>query len=252
MKLTFLGTGTSTGVPQVGCNCPVCQSVDFHDKRLRCSAIVESETTRILLDCSPDFRMQMLSIGFKRFDAVLLTHEHYDHVGGLDDLRPFSVWGEVCIYADDLCVSHLKERIPYCFALNKYPGVPQIKLTNVSPHQMFMVGDIRVTPIRVMHGSLPILGYRLNDLVYITDMKIMDRDEYCYLENMKCLVVNGLRHTPHASHQTIEEAVQFSYEFGTMPVYLTHLSHQAGFYKDSSSILPPNVQFAYDGLTVMI
>ena len=154
MKITFLGTGTSTGVPQIGCSCKVCRSTDARDKRLRTSVLVETEQTRILLDCGPDFRQQILPLDFRRIDAVLLTHEHYDHVGGIDDLRPFGVFGDVQLYASERTGEQLRQSLPYCFVEHKYPGVPQLRLHAVRPHEAFRVGELQVTPIEVMHARL--------------------------------------------------------------------------------------------------
>ena len=210
MKLTFLGTGTSVGVPTIGCTCRVCSSTDPHDKRLRASVLVESGDTRVLVDCGPDFRQQMLGREFKKIDAVLLTHEHYDHVGGIDDLRPFCTFGEVDVYADGNTVGDLRRRIPYCFGESKYPGVPKINLSVVEPHRPFSIGSIDVLPIQVMHGKLPILGYRFGDLVYITDMKTIRKEEMEYLKDVKILIVNALRFSPeHHSHMTVNEAMEF-------------------------------------------
>lgn len=167
MKITFLGTGTSTGVPQIGCSCKVCRSTDARDKRLRTSVLVETEQTRILLDCGPDFRQQILPLDFRRIDAVLLTHEHYDHVGGIDDLRPFGVFGDVQLYASERTGGQLRQSLPYCFVEHKYPGVPQLRLHAVRPHEAFRVGELQVTPIEVMHARLPILGYRVGRMAYI-------------------------------------------------------------------------------------
>ncbi|MBR0360834.1 MAG: MBL fold metallo-hydrolase, partial [Paraprevotella sp.] len=158
MKITFLGTGTSTGVPFIGCTCDVCTSSDPHDKRLRSSLLLETTTTRIIIDCGPDFRQQMLPRKHRSIDAVLITHEHYDHVGGIDDLRPYSSFGDVQIYTLQRVAQQLKETLPYCFVAKKYPGVPQLQLNNILPHDNIQVGDMHITPIEVMHGKLPILG----------------------------------------------------------------------------------------------
>lgn len=251
MKLTFLGTGTSTGVPQIGCNCRVCSSEDPRDKRLRCSALVETDETRLLLDCGPDFRQQMLRIDFKPFDAVLLTHEHYDHVGGLDDLRPYSIFGDVRLYAAPDVVQHLKERLPYCFAKNKYPGVPKLDLHCIAPHEKLYFKDAEVTAIRIMHhAQLPILGYRINNLAYITDMKTIPDSELDLLRNLEVLVVNGLRHTPHNSHQSIEEACAFADRVGARQTYLIHMGHNINLHAEEERMLPPQIHMTYDGLKI--
>lgn len=250
MKLTFLGTGTSTGVPQIGCTCRVCTSTDPHDKRLRCSALIETEQARILLDCGPDFRQQMLQVDFKPLDAVLLTHEHYDHVGGLDDLRPYSVFGAVNLYAEKYVLEHLKERLPYCFAENKYPGVPQLALHAIAPHEKLQIKDAEITPIRIMHARLPILGYRINNLAYITDMKTIPESELNLLQGIQVLVVNGLRHTPHNSHQTIEDACGFSQRIGAHHTYIIHMGHTIGLHDEEEALLPDRIHLAYDGLKI--
>lgn len=250
MKLTFLGTGTSTGVPQIGCNCRVCTSSDARDKRLRCSALVETEETRLLLDCGPDFRQQMLQLDFKPFDAVLLTHEHYDHVGGLDDLRPYSVFGDVHLYAEDYVAQHLKERLPYCFIENKYPGVPALNLHHIAPHETIHIKDATVTAIRVMHAKLPILGYRINDMAYITDMKTIPDSELELLEGIQTLVVNGLRHSPHYSHQSIEDACAFARKTGARQTYIIHMGHNINLHREEETMLPEGIHMAYDGLAV--
>lgn len=248
MKLTFLGTGTSVGVPTIGCTCRVCSSTDPHDKRLRASVLVESGDTRVLVDCGPDFRQQMLGREFKKIDAVLLTHEHYDHVGGIDDLRPFCTFGEVDVYADGNTVGDLRRRIPYCFGESKYPGVPKINLSVVEPHRPFSIGSIDVLPIQVMHGKLPILGYRFGDLVYITDMKTIRKEEREYLKGVKILIVNALRFSPeHHSHMTVNEAMEFIRMVSPEKTYFTHMGHDIGLHEEVNRQLPDDMDLAYDG-----
>lgn len=260
MKMTFLGTGTSCGIPQPGCHCPVCSSPDPHDKRLRCSALFESGDTHILIDCGPDFREQMLRIGWdKPFDAVFITHEHYDHVGGIDDLRPFTYHRpETHMYADPFCAQHLRERLPYCLVSHTYPGIPRLELHDIKPHDVIMVGDIKVTALKVMHGKLPIMGYRVGDIGYITDMTDIEEESVKLLEGIKLLVVNGLRHYEHRTHQTIEQACDFSRRIAalngrdTIPTYLIHMSHHMGCHADEEAMLPKDIHLAYDGLGLTI
>lgn len=251
MRLTFLGTGTSVGVPVIGCDCDVCRSHDFRDKRLRCSAMVETEHTRIIIDAGPDFREQMLCQEFRKIDAVLLTHIHYDHVGGIDDLRPFCVFGDINVYADERTAKGLKQTVPYCFTEVHYPGVPEISLHAISPHEPLIVNEIEVVPIRVYHGKLPILGYRIGKLAYITDMKYIDDCEMEFLKGVEVLVVNALRYVPsHHSHQDVHDALRFSEKVGARRTLFTHMCHDIGLHSDVCARLPQDVELAYDGLIV--
>lgn len=258
MKITVLGSGTSTGVPEIGCTCPVCTSTDSHDKRLRCSGLVEVNGVRILIDCGPDFREQMIRLNdFKAIDAVLVTHEHYDHVGGLDDLRPFCRFRDVPVYAEAYMAQHLRERIPYCFAEHPYPGVPRITLEEVVPGQSFTVSNmegnqVEILPLRVMHGKLPILGYRIGRMAWITDMLTMPETEYEHLQGLDVLVMNALREKPHPTHQTLAEAIGNVERLAPKEAYFVHMSHHVGLHAEIGRLLPSNMHFAYDGLTLTL
>ena len=256
MKITILGSGTSTGVPEIGCTCPVCTSTDPKDKRLRCSGLVEMNDVRILIDCGPDFREQMMRLDdFNPLDAVLVTHEHYDHVGGLDDLRPFCRFRDVPVYAEDYMAQRLRERIPYCFAESLYPGVPRILLEEVQPGVPFIVRntegkEVEILPIRVMHGKLPILGYRIGNMAWVTDMLTMPESEYHLLQGLDVLVMNALRPQPHGTHQSISEALENVKLVAPKETYFVHMSHHAGLHAEAEKELPPHVHFAYDGMVV--
>ncbi len=252
MRLTFLGTGTSCGVPTIGCQCRVCRSTDPKDKRLRCSALVETGQTRLLIDCGPDFRQQMMAQPFRRIDGILITHAHYDHMGGMDDVRPYCQFGEINVYADPIARKGLLEMLPYCFAENRYPGVPAIQLHEIHKHEPFTIGDISIMPIEVMHGRLPILGYRMGPLTYITDMKTIADGELEYIKGTEVLVVNALRQEPHHSHQTVAEAVSFARRVGARRTLLIHTSHHIGLHDEVNASLPSDIQLAYDGQVVEV
>ena len=252
MKLTFLGTGTSCGVPTIGCQCEVCQSTDPKDKRLRCSALVETENTRLLIDCGPDFRQQIMPQPFRRIDGILITHAHYDHMGGMDDVRPYCQFGEINVYADPIARQGLLQMLPYCFAENRYPGVPAIGLHEIHKHEPFTIGDFDIMPIEVMHGKLPITGYRIGPLTYITDMKTIDEGELQYMEGTEILVVNALRQQPHHSHQNLDDAIRFAQRVGARRTFLIHSSHHIGLHEEVNRTLPDGIEMAYDWQTVEV
>lgn len=253
MKITLLGTGTSCGVPTIGCTCDVCTSTDPHDRRTRCSALVETDTTRLLIDCGPDFRQQMLAQPFRRIDGILITHAHYDHVGGLDDVRPFCNFGDVDVYADERAAAALRQTMPYCFAEKKYPNIPDIRLNVIAPHVPLHVGDIDIMPFGVMHGIMPILGFRFGCFAYITDMKSICDAELPYLDGVEVLVVNALRFTKaHHSHQLVSDAVSFSRRIGARRTLLIHSSHHIGRHEEVNAMLPDGVELAYDGQSLTV
>ncbi|MDR2622602.1 MAG: MBL fold metallo-hydrolase [Dysgonamonadaceae bacterium] len=255
MKLRFLGTGTSTGNPEIGCHCEVCTSTDQRDRRFRASVLIETEGKRILIDCGPDFRMQMLKTletdYFMHLDGVLVTHEHYDHVGGLDDLRAFSREGDVKIYAEGYVAEAIQTRMPYVFQEYKYPGVPNLELNRIE-NKPFFVSGIKVIPVRLMHAKLPIFGFRIGNLAYLTDLKTIPEEEYEKLQNIDVLVINALRHEEHVSHQNVAQALEQIRRINPRRAYLTHIAHRFGLHAAMEKILPEHVFIAFDGEEVQI
>lgn len=251
MEVEFLGTGTSTGVPQIGCGCEVCRSVDPRDKRLRCSAIVSIDGLNILIDCGPDFRQQMLRAQNKHIDAVLITHSHYDHVGGLDDLRPYCYKKPLPLYAQSLVVDDIKTRMPYCFVEHLYPGVPSFQLNRLT-EKPFKINDVLIEPLPVMHFKLPIMGYKIGSFVYITDALYVPETTMAKLKDIDTLVINALRIEPHMSHMNLSQALSYIERINPREAYLIHESHGIGLHSVTSSKLPPNVHLAYDTLSISI
>lgn len=251
LKITFLGTGTSQGIPIIGSDHPVCLSNNPKDKRLRVSILVEWEDKNIVVDVGPDFRYQMLRANCNRVDAILITHEHSDHVAGLDDIRPFYFrQGDIPMYASKRVFEALHKRFDYVFETkDKYPGAPTVSefIIENKPFQLF---DKTVIPIEVMHNKLSVFGFRMDDFVYITDAKTVAESEIEKLKNVKVLVVNALRHKPHLSHFNLEEALEFIKKVNPEKAYLTHISHLLGFHEDVQQTLPENVYLAYDNLQI--
>lgn len=251
MKITFLGTGTSQGVPVIACDCDVCQSIDYRDQRLRTSILWEINETNIVVDTGPDFRQQMLRERVKQLDAVIFTHEHKDHTAGLDDVRSFNFAQkkDMPIYGDPRVIQQLKREFAYAFAEKKYPGVPQIEVHELDGDD-FQIGDVEIVPIEVMHYKLPVYGYRIGDMAYITDANYISDSEKEKLKNLDVLIINALQKTEHISHYTLAQALDLIKEINPKRAYLTHLSHKMGLHGEVELELPDNVEIAYDGLTV--
>ncbi len=253
MKLTILGSGTSQGIPVIACECPVCRSTDTHDKRLRCSAMLEIGGQNIVIDAGPDFRYQMLRAGVKDLRAILLTHDHKDHIGGLDDVRAFN-WvkkGPVDVYANLKTKDVVYKDYSYAFSEKKYPGVPDIHLHLVK-EDSFYVDNIEFIPIPVMHYQLPVLGYRTGNFAYITDANYISEASMKKLAGVEYLVINALRKEAHLSHFTLSQALEVAKKLGVKHAWLTHIGHQMGLAAEVSEELPSNVSLAYDMLQVEI
>lgn len=251
MKVTFLGTGTSQGIPVIGCGCAVCRSEDPRDKRLRTSVLIETGDRTIVIDSGPDFRYQMLRAGVKDLDAIIYTHEHKDHIAGLDDIRPFNylLQKNIEIYATIRVQEALEREFSYIFAVKQYPGIPQINMHTISD-QHFFIGETEIIPLDVMHYKLPILGFRIGDFTYITDAKTIPQHSIDKIRGTKTLVINALQLGEHISHFTLEEALAFAKDIDAEITYLTHISHNLGKHAEVEPELPENVKLAYDGLTI--
>lgn len=252
MKVKFLGTGTSTGVPEIGCNCEVCTSDNIKDRRLRASVLISVKGKRLLIDCGPDFREQILPEPFSQIHAVLLTHEHYDHVGGIDDLRPFCKFTDVDIYGNRLTLDALKNRMPYSFIENKYPGVPILNLHEVDADESFSIGGIDILPIRLMHYKLPILGYRIGNFAYLTDVKYIPEEEYSKLKDLDVLVISALRVEEHLSHLNFSQALSEVKKISPKQAYFIHMSHHIGLHDKVERDLSESVSLSYDGLEIEV
>lgn len=253
MKITFLGTGTSQGVPVITCNCSVCSSFDKRDKRLRTSILVQTDNLNIVIDTGPDFRQQMLRTDIKRLDAVLYTHEHKDHIAGLDDVRPFNYIQKQCIkvFCSQRVEEALRRDFHYCFAENKYPGVPQLDLNTIT-NERFQINDLEIQPVEVMHYKLPVHGFRIGDFSYVTDAKSIAEDQRALLRGSKVLIINALRFEEHISHFNFEQALEVIKDLKVEKAYLTHISHLMTTHEELIKMCPSNVIPAYDGLEINI
>ncbi|MDR0371889.1 MAG: MBL fold metallo-hydrolase [Prevotellaceae bacterium] len=247
--LTFLGTGTSVGIPQIACTCPVCTSDNPKDKRLRTSILIETGRTKLLIDCGPDFRQQFIVNHLsKPISNILLTHEHYDHVGGLDDVRPL---GDVNVFAEKQVLDAIRRNLHYCFGQNKYAGVPNIHLHRITEED-FYINDIKIEPVRAMHAQLPVLGFKINDFAYLTDVKTISEKSIRKIKGVQTFVLNALRKKEHISHLNLSEALNIAKNVQAKQTYFIHLSHDMGLHDEIEKELPKNIHIAYDGLKISI
>ena len=251
MKITFLGTGTSQGIPVIACQCKVCQSTDMRDKRLRASVMVEVDGIVLVIDSGPDFRQQMLTHDVRDLDGILFTHEHKDHVAGLDDVRAFNWVNKqpVDVFAEQRVLEALKREFFYAFDVKPYPGVPKINL-NAIDEKPFKIKGIGIVPIRGMHYKLPVLGYRIGDFSYLTDFNYISEESMRKVIGSKVVVVNGVRKKPHISHYNLRQAIEVLKKANPEKGFVTHISHYLGLYHEENPQLPPNIELAYDNLTL--
>lgn len=253
MKVTFLGTGTSQGIPVIACSCPVCQSIDYKDKRLRSSINIQTDNTSVIVDIGPDFRQQVLRANISSLDAILLTHEHKDHTAGLDEVRSynFKQKKDMPLYGRKKVLAQLKSEFQYIFSDNKYPGVPSVNLVEID-NKKFTLGDLEIEPVEVMHHKLPVYGFKIGTFAYITDAKTISEKEKEKLKGLDVLVLNALQKKSHISHLTLSEALDLIAEVKPKISYLTHISHNLGFSRDVAPTLPENVHLAFDGLKIEV
>lgn len=252
LKITFLGTGTSQGIPVIGSKHPVCLSENQKDKRLRVSVMVTWDSYNFVIDCGPDFRQQMLTNNVEKIDGILFTHEHSDHTAGIDDIRPFFFrQGDIPIYAHERVVNSIKERFNYIFAdENRYPGAPAVEINTIKNNKPFKIGNLMAIPVEAQHNRLQVFGFRIQDFVYLTDVKSMEKEEMEKIKGVKVLVINALRVEPHHSHFNLEEAIAFINIIKPSKAYITHISHLMGFHDEVEKQLPQNVHLAYDNLVL--
>jgi phosphoribosyl 1,2-cyclic phosphate phosphodiesterase len=251
VKITLLGTGTSQGIPIIGCECETCLSQNSKDKRLRTACLVEINDKRIVIDIGPDFRQQMLAVGGKEVHAILISHEHNDHVAGLDDVRPFNFkyMKDMPVYALDRVAKHIKNRFDYIFKVKPYSSAPRVKLITIDGNTPIEIEGIPIVPIHILHGELPILGYRIGNFAYLTDVKSIPEEEFKKLKNLDILILSALRKEVHLTHLTLDEAIALSKKIAAKQTYFTHLSHLMGPHEEIEQLLPQGISAGYDGLS---
>ena len=254
LRITLTGTGTSQGVPMIACDCRVCTSKDARDKRLRTAAILQKGATTLAIDAGPDFRQQMLRANIKKLDAIVFTHEHKDHLAGLDDIRAFNYFqgAAIPLYATPRVQEAIRREFSYVFENSKYPGIPQMELRDIHPGVAFSIGDLTLLPLEVKHMYLPVMGFRVDNLAYITDANFISGEVISHLKGTQLLVLNALRKEKHPSHFTLQEAIHMAEHIGATRTCFTHLSHQMGLHAEISQELPAGVELGYDGLCISL